>query len=270
MARFWMLAILVLTIGVTGCSMKSLLDRAAPQTVQMAKDNVEYIRHGQFDQVERSADPSIDPSDLHASLVQMAALMPSQNPVSIQTVGAWVECDSRKGCNTQVSLEYQFPARWILVQMTVHRQDAASTITAFSLETESESLEVANRFTLRGKGPLQCAILATAIFPFCLTLYALALCIRTPMKKRKWLWVIFILFGVCKVVLNWTTGEVSYRIFQFLFLTAGFSRTPYSPWMFYASFPLGTILFLMLRDRIRKPKATAAPENEAALRLPGI
>lgn len=185
-------------------------------------------------------------------------------------MGAYGECDTREGCDTQVSLEYQFPSKWILVQMTVHRQNAASTITNFFVHPESESLEVVNRFTLRGKQPLQCVILAAAILSFCLMLYALVLCMRTPMKKRKWLWVIFILFGVCKVSLNWTTGEVSYRILYFLFLTAGFMRTPYSPWMFYASFPLGAILFLLLRKRLRKPAETAASKNNALPPVPGI
>jgi hypothetical protein len=250
--------------------MKSILDHAAPETVQMAKDNIEYLRHGQFDQVERSLDPGVDRTDLHANLVQMAALMPSQDPISIKTVGAYGKCETRKGCDTQVSLEYQFPAAWILVQMTVHRQNAASTITDFSLQPESESLEVMNRFTLLGKQPLQYLILATAIFSFCLMLYALVLCMRTPMKKRKWLWGIFILFGACKVGVNWTTGEVSYRIFYVLFLTAGFMRTPYSPWMFYASFPLGALLFILLRNRLRKPAVTAASENDALPPVAGI
>lgn len=76
MARLWLLLVLVLTIGLAGCSMKSILDHAAPETVQVAKDNVEYLRRGQFDQVEHSVDRRIDRSNLRANLVQMAALMP--------------------------------------------------------------------------------------------------------------------------------------------------------------------------------------------------
>jgi hypothetical protein len=251
-----------LLASLTGCSAKSILDRIAPETAQEAKTTFDYLRHGQYDRIEPSVDSSVERGYLYAELTRMAANVPPQEPISVKTVGAYAECETRKGCTTRVSLEYQFPAKWILVEMVVHSQSGRSSITSFYVEPESESLEAVNKFTLQGKTKLQYAILGAAILSLMVMLYALVLCIRAPMKKHKWLWIILILLGAGKVGVNWTTGTVFYHIFWISILPSGISSELYGPWNLSVSLPLGAMLFLIYRNRLRKPDATTPPTND--------
>jgi len=240
-----------------------MMDRIAPETVAEAKTEFDFLRHAQFDRVEAGLDPGIDRGRLRENLVKMAALIPPQDPLSVKTVGAYGSCETRKGCETQVTLEYRFPDRWMLVQLVVHRRDGKSTITEFHLQTLAESLEETYRFTLRGKTALEYAILLMALVAFGLTVYSLVLCIRTPMKRRKWLWILFILVGFGEVEVNWATGEVSHKILHILLLSGGTYGQPYGPVFIMVGLPLGPILFLMLRDRLRKPEIPTPIEERA-------
>jgi len=271
MARFCTPLALCLVVGLCGCSGQSMLDRIAPETTREAKTNFDYLRHGQFNLIEPSMDASIDRSTLHDKLQEMANVIPAGEPISVKTVGAHAFWDSRKGTDTKVDLEYQFPNKWVLVEMAVHTQDGKSAITNFYVQRDAVSLEDANRFTLFGKQPVQYVILGAAIGSLALMIYALVLCIRTPMEKRKWLWIILVFVGVAKVGVDWTTGETFYRVFYVFVPAATAGKELYGPWSISLSIPLGAILFLLLRDRLRRPEApTSAPVNLIDAGDPGL
>jgi hypothetical protein len=261
MARFCSLVVLSCAVFFTGCTARSLIDRIAPETVAEAKTNFDYLRHHQFDQIESSLDPSIDRDTLQANFTQMAALVPQGEPISVNTVGAYEKCLTRAGCQTQVTLEYQFPDRWLLMQLIVHSQDDRTVITSMHVRQESASLEEINRFTLRGKTTLQYIVLVAAVGSVLAMLDALIVCVRTPMR-RKWLRMIIILLGVGKVVVNWTTGEADYHIFWLNIPPAGLVAQPYGAWFLSVSMPLGAILFFINRERLRKVELPDSPGNE--------
>lgn len=265
MLRFRLPVVLMLSSVLSGCNAKSIMDRVAPETVLELKTNFDYLRHGQYEQIEAALDPGIDRKNVRASLTTMAAMIPAQEPVSVKTVGAFAQCETRKGCDTRVTLEYEFTGKWVIAQMVVHRQDEKSVITSFYIRPESESLEATNQFTLRGKERAQYMILAMGIVSIAVMLYALVLCIRTPMERRKWLWIIMILLGVGKVAVDWTTGEISYHIFWISILPAGMGAELYGAWIVTVSIPLGALLFLILRERLRKPKVPVASHPSAML-----
>jgi hypothetical protein len=58
-------------------------------------------------------------------------------------------------------------------------------------------------------GALRYIMLSAAIVAVLLTLYALVLGIRTRFKGRKWPWIVFVLVGLGKISVNWTTGDWS-------------------------------------------------------------
>jgi hypothetical protein len=263
MARLRPLVAVSLLVFLTGCISKSILDRLAPETVQELKTNFDYLRHGQYDQIEAALDPGINRANVRANLTEMAARIPAQEPVSVKTVGAYAECETRKGCKTRVTLEYEFPGKWVITEMVVHSQDGKSAITSFYVEPESESLEAANRFTLRGKQPVQYAILSAGIVSMSVMLYALVLCIRTPMERRKWLWIIVVLLGAGRVRVDWTTGEISHHIFQITGPPAWMGAELYGAWIVSVSLPLGASLFLILRGRLMRTRAPSAPPTGA-------
>jgi hypothetical protein len=166
-----------------------------------------------------------------------------------------------QGCDTRVTLEYEFPGKWVITQMVVHRSDEKFTITSFFVQPETESLEAANRFTLHGRQPVQYAVLVVAVVSMVVMIYALVLCIRTPLERRKWLWIIVILLGAGKLAVDWTTGEISSHIFWVSILPAGMSAQLYGAWTVSVSVPLGALLFLIRRGGLRKKGDPPLPTN---------
>jgi hypothetical protein len=230
-----------------------VLEKAAPETTATAKSTFDALRHKQLDQVEAAFFPGLDRSELHGKLPEIAALIPDGDPVSVHKVGAWVVCKTRSGCDNTVTLEYKFTShRFVLFNVVVHTQDGRSGLLSVEVQNRSQSLEEENRFTLVGKNPLQYTVLLAWIVIASVTIYALILCIRTPLSKKKWLWIIFILLGIGRLSLNWTTGEAAYKIFYIMILPAGTFGQPYGPWTLLVSLPAGSIAFLILRERLRK------------------
>lgn len=91
------------------------------------------------------------------------------------------------------------------------------------------------------------------------TLYALILCIRTKIEKKKWLWVIFVLAGIASFSVDWTTGQWRIVPLSFQLLGAGASAPPYGPWVISVSLPLGAIIFLLKRKRLSEQQCHTEP-----------
>jgi hypothetical protein len=73
------------------------------------------------------------------------------------------------------------------------------------------------------------------------------------MGKKKWLWLIFIVLGIGKLVVNWTTGQVFFSELAIQLPAGGAGAQAYGPWQVYASIPLGAITFLIRRKRLIGP-----------------
>lgn len=87
-----------------------------------------------------------------------------------------------------------------------------------------------------------------------IVLYSLISCIRTPMQKGKWLWIIFILIGVCQFSLNWTTGQLNINPLSInLFGLGVFSSSQYAPIFISLGIPLGAIVYLVLWKMLKLP-----------------
>jgi hypothetical protein len=246
---------LILPIGIlvliflSGCNQNSetLVQKfTPPEDEAKATNYIAELRQGRYEEIQNDTDASIKTDDIHSRLVKMAALIPSQEPVSVKVIGA-NQFQSQGIYKINLTFEYQFPTNWVLINVAFQRKDGVSTIYGFNVQPISTSLENYNKFTLINKNIFQYAIFALAILIPIFTLCVLVLCIRTKMKKRKWLWIIFILFGVGKITINWTTGHWDFGIFQFMLFGAGAFAPPFGAWIITVSAPLGAIIFLLRR-----------------------
>ncbi len=109
---------------------------------------------------------------------------------------------------------------------------------------------------------LHYTILLAALCSAGLSLYALVLCIRTPIKKRKWLWIIVTILGIGKLGIEWSSGELWHKILFLSILPVGWGSEADGPFV-YASIPAGAILFLLLRNQLRRTDAPALPASTA-------
>jgi hypothetical protein len=78
------------------------------------------------------------------------------------------------------------------------------------------------------------------------------------LAKRKWLWIIFILFGIGRITVNWTTNRWGFSPLSFLVFGSGAFAQPFGAWMISISFPLGAIVFLLRRKTLT---AQIAPQS---------
>lgn len=263
MTRLNKAAALFLLLGLTGCKVGWLIDRTAPDAVRDSKSYYEELRQRQVDQVLASFDPSADKESLRPDLSKVMAVVPVQVPIGVETLGGTVECKGSGVCTKVITLEYQYPDRWILFQATVSNGSGHYAITDLDVKNESMPAESMGQFTLRGKGWLNYAILLMALLSTGLAIYALVLCIRTPIKKRKWLWIIVTILGIGEFGIEWSSGEFWHKIF-YITLPSGFGFETDGPFM-YVSIPAGAILFLLLRNRLRKTTDQAPAISTPAL-----
>jgi hypothetical protein len=242
-----------LLLTLSGCNQNSLMKKLiTPQDEAVVTNCVVLLQQNKLDQVEKNLDSSIKNSDVHANLIQIASLIPAQEPKSIKFLGV-----NAHGANGQYSdyeinytFEYQFPSKWLLINVVLHKNNGVSTIIGLHVNSLSDSLENLNRFTLAGKNFFQYAIFALAVLIPIFILYALVLCIRTKMKKRKWLWIIFIILGLGQFTVNWTTGEWHFVPLSFAFFGVAAAAPMYMTWFISISLPLGAIIFLIRRRKI--------------------
>jgi hypothetical protein len=172
----------------------------------VAKHYIELLRQSKFEEIENDSDPSIRRPDARDILEKMAGMIPTNTPESIKIVGSHV-MHTPNSRTVNITFEYQFPTKWLLINVAIQKKDGVSTIVGFNVNPMSESLEQINRFTLTGKGLIHYVALLLIILAPLFTLYALVLCIKTRFVKKKWLWIIFIVLGIGKFGVNWTTGQ---------------------------------------------------------------
>jgi hypothetical protein len=217
-----------------------------PEDEAIATNYIALLRQNQFEPIERDLDPSLKSVLTQDMLMKMAAAIPAQDPITVKVIGAQ-QVRNPDLYRINLSFEYQFPSKWVLINVATQKKDGVSTIIGFNIYPLSDSLENLNKFTLAGKNFLQDVTLVFAILIPVFTLYALVLCIRTKMEKRKWLWIIFILIGIGKFTVNWTTGQWNFAPLSFQLFGAGSFAPPYGAWLISISLPLGAILFLLRR-----------------------
>lgn len=146
------------------------------------------------------------------------------------------------------SFEYHFSTGWNLANAAYKKVDGKIEVIGLNVYQTVASQKEINKFVLSGKSVLHYFILVSAVIVPFFIIVTLIFCIKTPIKKRKWLWVIFVLGGIGAISINWTTAEFGYNIIQYqLFGSSVLASSEYSPWVITAGFPLGAIIFWFKR-----------------------
>jgi hypothetical protein len=227
------------------------------EDVEFSKGYFDLFRERDFEAIEARVDPGLRNPQLRSELEKIAAVIPREEPVEIQVADARTVMGGGV-IRVHVTLQYAYPEQWLLLSIGLLKQGGDTFVTGIHAQTLPNSLEYVNRFTFEGKGVLHYVIFVSSIIVPLLIIAAVVLCIRTPVPKRKWLWILFILMGVVRFKLNWTDGNLSI-IPGLQLLGAGYVRIGLlGPWFLSASLPIGAIAFL-LRRRKWLAQANAGP-----------
>lgn len=248
--RFVLLASLLVLVG---CDQQAVIEKfASPEDRAAMQAYVQDIQMGRYQAVIADLDPQVDQAEMRAALPQIAAMIPDSKPLSVKLVGA-ISGNQSGDRKSSLTYEYQYPDRWLVLSMVLDRKSDKLTILGIHASTNKQSLEETYAFRLSGQPISHLLMLTCLILAPLFTIFALLVCVRTPGVKRKWLWIIFILFGVGSVKLNWTTGEWGLYPVTVQLFSAGFFKPFYGPLTLACSVPLGAVWFLLARKKLSKP-----------------
>jgi hypothetical protein len=234
------------------CSQADILNKVAtPEDQAVARAYVDQLRSKQFDDIVKAADPSISSPTLRDTLVTVSALIPAGEPTSVTLVGAHRMMSSEGTETLNLTFEYAYEKKWMLSNVAIKKQGDSKTIVGLNVQIQDSSLAQQSAFSLQGKTALQYLLLALVVVLPLFTLFALVLCVRTRLRGRKWPWVLFILVGFGKCMVNWNSGEWAFAPASLQLLSASATASINSPWVLAVSFPLGAVVFLLLRDKLK-------------------
>lgn len=247
-----------------GCNQADVMAKFTPAKEDAeARIYIQQLQDKDFEKIESHLDTAIKTPDTRAALEKMSALIPPGPPKSVKTVGAHT---FKSGSVETVNLTYEFeyPSTWLLINVLTETKAGSTHVTGFHVTPEADSIENKNRFSLAGKSFLHYACLVLTIAALAFTLVTLVVCIRTRPLKRKWLWIIGILFGVCKFGVNWTSGEMFFQPVYFQMFSASAFAALYGPWMVSFSIPVFAFMFWGKRKKIMREAQSETAQLEAA------
>ena len=181
----------------------------------------------------------------------MSAAIPQGEPIAAKLVQ--VQTQSGSGvAHSHLYYEYQFPSGYVLIDIYTEKKDGPPLIQGLHINTLKDSLENTSKFSLSGK-PFMCYLmLVLTTMTLFTTLYACFVWFRTRPRKKRWL--LFILLGLGKFSVDWSTGECYINPLSINLFSAAAESIAYGPWMISCSLPLGAVLFL---SRTRKSVAVS-------------
>jgi hypothetical protein len=214
---------------------------------RFAQDYLEKLQRKDLGYVKRHFDRSIKDQVTDEKLLEIANYFPRGELIKTQIIGSQVNVFNSEW-QGNFSFEYQFSDGWALANVVLKKSGEALSVVGFNVYRTKTSQKELNRFIFTGKSVLQYLILVMAVAAPLIILVTMYFCFRTPIHKRKWLWILFILVGVGSVSVNWTTGQIGLQLLSLNLLSASaMAAGPYSPWIISASIPIGAIVFWFKR-----------------------
>lgn len=245
------LAGMAICIFLAGCDDSVFMKKLVPlEDEAVARSYVEMLRRGEIDEIQRKFDASVTQPDGREKLVQLSGMFPAEGPQSTKVVGMRLY-QNKEYSTSEITLEYQLRDRWLLARIVTKKKGEDSTLLGINVTQTKDSLENLNRFSLFGKSAAQYLILAAAISSALFTFYVFLLGARMELGRKKWLWLLIVLFGVGKLSVNWVTGEWAFTPIAIQIPCATAVRPFYGPWTIAASFPVGALLFLNHRWKMK-------------------
>lgn len=237
-------------LALTSCTYQDMMDKLVPkEEAKMAEDYLTKLREKDFEHIKSKLSDELKPQVTDALLIQLADYFRSGEPISTEIIGSQVNVLNGVW-QGNFTFEYQFTAGWNLANTAFRKVGDKYEVIGLNVYQTEMSQKEFHTFNLSGKSLQHYLVLVVSIFVPLFILVSTYFCIRTPIPKRKWLWVIFILLGVSAIQIDWTTGQYAIQLISVHLLGASaVAAGPHAPWIISASIPLGAILFWIKRKR---------------------
>lgn len=234
----------------TSCSYEDMMDKLVPkEESKFAEEYLDKFRAKDFDYVKSLMSKETLAQANDALLIEMSNYFRKGELLSTEIIGSQVN-EFNGQWQGNFSFEYHFTDGWNLANAAFKKVDGKYEVIGLNVYQTNMSQKELHAFTLQNKSILQYLILFLAIIIPAFIVVTTYYCARTPIPKRKWLWVIFILLGVFSVQVNWTTGGIGIQpLSAYLLGISAVAAGPHAPWIITTSFPLGAVIFWFKRRR---------------------
>jgi hypothetical protein len=234
----------------TGCGgdlFKKPAHKVAPQEEQTVATNfLTHLRSRDILQARTMLDPTVT----HATdenLANYGAQLRPGAKATIKLVSYQTEEGPERN-QSELIYEIDFGDASCFATVVLNRSTTPLTVLALQVSEQGKELHA---FTLKNLKPRQIIFLSAWILILLTVLYALVRCLQTKMKD-KWMWLLFIFFGLCSVTINWTTLALGFEPLRMLPLGVGIGRMDITqPWVLGVAVPLGAIVFLAKRTHLQ-------------------
>jgi hypothetical protein len=212
---FWLL--------LAGCTPSTLVEDYADDRVE--KQAIEYIDlliQNESATLISLLGPDTVEGNEEDVFAEMHALFPIEEPQVINLVGYRFWKHNKDPARYNLTYQYGYGDKWLIVNVAFQESETGKNeIFGFNVYPNEQSLQALNKFSLSNLNAIRAFFLAgsTVIPPF--ILFTLLACIRTKLKKKKWLWILFILIGIGRFSLNWTSGKFGITLFSLQVMGAG-------------------------------------------------
>jgi len=252
--KFKIMLLVLCSLFLAGCAdFEGWLDKLLPQHIdKFSREYIKLIKNGKVEKAISLLDKEVKTSETEWKFRNnIVNYIGNEKIVSIKPVNINVH---RVETITTYSVTYQiqYAQGWQVVSVVLRESEKNISVLGFHANNIEKPLEEIHKITLKGKTTKHFAILGLTIFYNLFIIVSFIMVWLTRNLKRKWLWSIFTLIGICKILFNWTTAQ-----FGIQFLSIGFviatpcNPTPYTPWIINIYLPLGAIIFHIKRFKVK-------------------
>ncbi|NQT87603.1 hypothetical protein HQ560_12610 [bacterium] len=271
-ARLARILLLGTAVALAGCAgtKASLLSRIPKKANSFAKGFIHDLMADKTDDAGGKIGLPLRPEDIDKGNADVARLRRRDQYQDFQPVGVRQFVFASEGRSQRTSIDYQieFENAYVVVSVVVEtRKDEEGedvmTVTSFRTDEVEQRLQDQNVLGFSDLGTGHYVFITVAVVVLLATIAAVLMCVFGR-GSRKVLWILLILMGVGSVRFNWTTGDQRYALLtlpQFPSIRIA-QESAYAPWHVSMGLPLGVVLFVMHRRRLKRRPA-AAPAKPA-------
>ena len=251
-AAIFVVALIALLAGCL--DQKAWVQKFAPKDDdELARRFIKAIRTAQYGEAISMLDRRIEAGP--EQLNKLHAILDHGEPLNIELIAAhsqFFSAGTASKQSVQLTYQVQFRDAWVVAAVEIQQDAVGRRIVNTRFDPIPDSLQALNRLTFQGKSIVHYVVFAFAIAIPLFIITTVVVCVRSRVRRR-WLWIIFVLLGFGQLQLNWTTGEWALRPLSFLLPgAAAFRAGFYGPWTISIALPVGAIVFLICRRRLRR------------------
>lgn len=218
-------------------------------TNNLTANILNLIKNKQYKSIASILDDSLgDYKTISRNLEPIRNMLPDQPIQNLTIAGVTREViydsNGQRVDKIYTLTEVNYPYSDFVVEMQQLRMNDKIKINGFRVSGKQALLRLSKatwqNVTAGGYFTILCMLLVLSI-----VLYALILCINTDIERRKWLWILFILFGFFGVNFNWLTQSYSFNLINISLLGVGWYKANcFDPLILSFSIPVGALIFL--------------------------